>query len=131
MKHDPLCKYFKNLRNDILKKGISGIEAVSTEIETFDSSKDIPKKPKGVDDIVIGKRGIFFSVHSKTPKADIIPADTNAKMSTVFILKDVPDTHLGNNITDKNFFEVSKLYYEYLKSLVEECTGIVNKSMSN
>lgn len=123
---DPLCKFFKNLRNSIEKEGIYGIAAVSTQIESFDTSTDIVEKPEGVDGTRIGTNGIFFSVFSNTPKADIVPANTTAKLSTVFILKNAPDTHLGKKITDKNFFEISKLYYEYLKLLVEDFTGIVN-----
>lgn len=126
MKNDPLCRFFLKQRNRIEKEGISGIEAVSTTITSFNSSTDIVEKPEGVDATRIGTNGIFFSVFSNTPKADIIPANTTAKLSTVFILKNAPDTHLGKKITDKNFFEISKLYYEYLKSLVEEFTGIVN-----
>lgn len=126
MKKDPLCKFFYDLRSNILKEGISGVQAVNTQIGSFNSSTDIVEKPEGVDSTMIRADGIFFSVYSNTPKADIVPANTTARMSTVFILKDTPDKHLGKRITDKNFFEISKLYYEYLKSIVEEFTGIVN-----
>lgn len=126
MNKDPLCKFFAELRNSIEKEGISGIEAVNTRIQSFNSSTDIVDKPEDFDHMLIGANGIFFSVHSNTPKADIIPANTTAKLSTVFILKNTPGVHLGKDIKDKNFFEISKLYFEYLKSIVEEFTGIVN-----
>lgn len=126
MKNDPLCKFFIDLRNRIEKEGISGIEPVSAQIESFNSSTDIVEKPEGIDNMLIKTGGIFFSVYSNTPRADIVPANTTAKLSIVFVLKDTPDTHLGKRINDKNFFEISKLYYEYLKSIVEEFTGILN-----
>lgn len=127
MKNDSLCKFFLEQRNKIEKEGISGVEAVSTQITSFNTSTDIVEKPDGVDGTLIGANGISFSVYSNTPKADIIPANTTAKLSIVFVLKDTPDTHLGKKITGKNFFEISTLYYEYLKTLVEEFTDIVNK----
>ena len=127
MKNDSLCKFFLEQRNKIEKEGISGIEAVNAKVTSFNSSTDIVDKPEGVNNTLIGANGISFSIYSNTPKADIIPANTTAKLSIVFILKDTPDTHLGENIVGKNFFEISNLYYEYLKSSVEEFTGIINK----
>ncbi len=126
MRNDPLCRFFLEQRNRIEKEGISGIEAVSTDITSFDSSTDIPEKPVGVDSTIIGEGGIFFTVYSNTPKADVLSAKTMAIVSTVFMLKDTPVVHLGKDIQDRNFFEKSKLYFEYLKSMVEEFTGIVN-----
>lgn len=127
MREDPLCKFFLNLRNSIEKEGISGIKGLSTQIQSFNSGTDILNKPDGMQGLVIGSNGIFISVYPDTPKADLIPAVTKATISTVFMLEGAPSLHLGKNIGKSNSFEISQMYYDYLKKLVEECTAIVNK----
>ena len=127
MREDPLCKYFVNLRNSIEKEGISGLKGISTEIRSFNSSKDIINKPEGMDGLAIGPNGIFIRVFPDTPKADFIPAVTNVGIITVVGLENAPIIHLGKSMDNSNLFEMSRTYYEYLKKLVEEWTGIVNK----
>jgi len=127
MKEDSLCRYFLNLRNKIEKEGISGIKGVSTQIQSFNSKTDVLNKPEGMKGFVIGPNGIFIRVFPDTPRADFIPAITKAVISTKIILENAPNTHLGKVINNNNVVEISQLYYEYLKKLVEEFTGIVNE----
>ncbi|MDO8269599.1 MAG: hypothetical protein Q7T54_02950 [Candidatus Levybacteria bacterium] len=126
MKNDNLCKFFVETRNNVEKKGITGIQATAMKIQSFDSTQDIKNKPDGIDGTIIRADGIFLTVYSGTPKADIISAVTTATFSSEFILKNTPTMHLSKNIGRLNFFDLSKLYYEYLKGLVEEATEIVN-----
>lgn len=128
MREDLLCKYFLGLRNSIEKEGISGLKGISTEIQSFDSSKDIINKPEGMDGLVIGPNGIFIRVFPDTPKADLIPAVTNVGIITLVGLENAPKMHLGKSIDGKNLFEMSRMYYEYLKKLVEEWTDMVNNN---
>ena len=127
MREDPLCNFFLNLRNSIEKEGISGLKGVSTNIQSFNSKSDVLNKPEGMKGFVIGPSGIFIRVYPNSPRADLIPAITKAVISTSVILENTPNSHLGQNIKNKNIIEICKLYYEYLKKLVEEFTEIVNK----
>lgn len=127
MREDPLCNFFHNLRNSIEKEGIFGIKGLSTQIESFNSTTDILNKPDGMQGLAISPNGIFIRVYPDTPKADLIPAVTKAKISTVFILEGIPNVHLGKNLGKSNVFEKCQMYYEYLKKLTEECTAILNK----
>jgi len=127
MINDPLCKFFLNLRNSIEKEGVSGIKGLSMQMQSFNSSTDILNKPEGMQGLVIGSNGIFIRTYPDSPKADLIPVITKATISTVFMLENVPSTHLGKSLGKSNFFEICQMYYDYLKELVEECTAIVNK----
>lgn len=119
--------FFLNLRNSIEKEGISGLKGVSTHIQSFNSTSDVLNKPEGMKGFVIGANGIFIRVYPDSPKADFIPAITKAVISTAVILENAPSTHLGRNIKNGNIVEICKLYYEYLKELIEEFTGIINE----
>jgi len=127
MREDSLCHFFLNLRNTIEKEGISGLKGISTQIQSFNSKTDILNKPEGMQGLTIGPSGIFIRVFPNTPKADSIPAITKAVISTTIVLENTPKTHLGKDIKNYNIMEISKLYYEYLKKLVEEFTKIINE----
>jgi hypothetical protein len=125
MGSDELCKFFKELRNHILKEGINNIEC-DTTISRFNSSEDMVDRPKDSELKITGK-GIFYLVNNGTPQEDLIPAKTKAQMMTTVFIKEAPKTHLGKTIPNNNIIEISKNYYLYLKILVEEWTGIINK----
>ncbi|KKT00236.1 MAG: hypothetical protein UW07_C0018G0017 [Candidatus Nomurabacteria bacterium GW2011_GWF2_43_8] len=128
MAHDELCKFFVTLRNQITKEGINGF-VCNTRISSFNSSSDLIDRPPN-SSIQIGGNGIYYLVGEKTSKEDRIPARTRAKITTEVFIKDTPSVHLGISIpdSDRHIIGLSVRYYEYLKSLVEEWTGIINKS---
>ena len=70
--------------------------------------------------------GIYYLVNKNTAKEDIIPAETTAKLSTKIFVVGAPQQHLGVDIENPNILEISRLYLKYLKSIVEEWTGILN-----
>lgn len=125
MAKDELCYFFRNLRNEIIKEGINRIQA-STHIKKFDSSKDMVDRPDDSSLVITGK-GIFYLIKKGTPQEDLIPAKTKAEMMTQVFIENSPKTHLGKEIPNNNIIEISKLYYKYLKNIVEEWTGIINQ----
>ena len=125
MGSDELCKFFKELRNLIIKEGINNIEC-NTRISKLNTSEDMVDRPKNSGIAITGK-GIFYLINKGTPQEDLIPAKTKAQMMTTVFIKDAPKTYLGKTILNNSIIEISKIYYEYLKILVEEWTGIVNK----
>ena len=124
MGSDELCKFFKDLRNLIIKEGINKIEC-NTTINRLNTSEDMIDRPINSGIAITGK-GIFWLINKGTSQEDLIPAKTKAKMMTNVFIKDAPKKHLGNTIANNNIIEISKLYYSYLKILVEEWTGIIN-----
>lgn len=80
MNNDELCRFFKNLRNQIDKEGINGLNC-STTINSFNSSEDLIERPA---------------------------------------------IHLGKKIKKPDIVSLSKLYYSYLKKIIDEWTGLFN-----
>lgn len=126
MKNDKLCKFFLDLRNKIVKEGITNLNC-STIIRSLNTGQDLLDEPAGAS-IAIGPQGIYYHVNKGTPQEDMIPAITTGKITTSIIIAGAPSQHLGNKILNPNLVSISKLYYEYLKNLVEEWTGIINSS---
>ncbi|MFQ5861707.1 MAG: hypothetical protein ACE5IC_01150 [Candidatus Brocadiales bacterium] len=128
MSSDDLCIFFKKLRNSILKEGINGI-VCNTHIESFNSSTDLPDKPPNAS-IQISSRGIYYLINKGTTQEDSIPARTTARITTSVFIADPPNKHLDQAIPNnqKDIFNLSNKYYEYLKSVVDEWTGILNNS---
>lgn len=124
MRRDELCSYFYKLRSLIVKEGINGIQFV-TEIQSLNTSTDFKEAPPN-SDIIITARGIFHLVHKGTGQEDWVTAKTTASFRTGMTLANAPATHLGVGIRDKDITEISALYFEYLKNLVEEFTAIKN-----
>lgn len=126
MAHDELCKFFVSLRNQITKEGINGF-VCSTNIRSFNSNSDLIDQPPG-SSIQFRGNGIYYLVGRGTSKEDSIPARTRAVVTTQVALPNTPSVHLRSKIPDsrKDIINLSKIYYEYLKSLVEEWTGVIN-----
>jgi hypothetical protein len=125
MDADELCAFFKELRNRIVKEGINQIKCF-TKISKFNVPKDLIDRPNA-SGLVITDRGIYYLVDKGTPKEDLIPAKTKAKMVTRVIIENAPKKHLGKTITDNNIIELCRIYYSYLKNLIEEWVGILNQ----
>lgn len=125
MRSDELCKFFSTLRNKIIKEGINKIEG-NTKISRFDSSNDMIDRPKNSSLVITGK-GIFYLINKGTSKEDLIPAETTARAVTTIFIKDAPHNHLGKIIQNNNIIELSKIYYSYLKNIVEEWTDQMNQ----
>lgn len=125
MRKDELCVFFNDLRDKIVKEGINQIQC-NTRIIRLNSSKDLPDKPGG-SNLAITSKGIYYHVGGGTPKEDLIPAKTTAQMVTKVSIENAPSKHLGKTIKNNNIIEISKIYYSYLKNIVEEWTGILNQ----
>lgn len=128
MANDQLCKFFVKIRNKIEKEGESSIEAVKT---TFPAGMKIPQdfknKPADTSETTLNVKGAYALVFPNTSKADYLPLTVSKPIQTIFGIPNPPLKHLGENIKDKNFFEISELYYEYLKAMVEEWTEKANE----
>ena len=129
MSKDELCKFFLNLRNQIEKEGLDNL-GCSTTIDFINTESDYPNRPEN-SILEIDTDGVYFRIFSGTPKEDRIsaPSDT-AKLTTSIYILNTPTQHLGNKIENPNLITVTQLYYEYLESLVEEWTGILNCAMA-
>jgi len=122
MGNDELCTFFNELRNRIVKEGINQVRC-NTVINKFNSSTDVIDRPSGAD-LIIKSKGIYFLINSGTPQEDLIPAKTRVKIITTVFVENAPKNHLGQAIQNNNIIEISRIYYSYLKNLVEEWTGI-------
>jgi len=125
MNSDPLCNFFHALRNKIIKEGINDLN-FNTHIKSLNTATDMIDKPPNAD-ILIGSRGISYLVDKGTPQEDIIPASSRGQISTEVFIENAPTHHLGREIKENNVLNISKIYYGYLKKIVEELTGIINK----
>lgn len=126
MKNDELCKYFIDTRNKIVKEGINGLE-FSCSIGEFNSDKDVIDRP--VDSsLAITDRGIFYLINEGTPQQDIIPAKTKGEMVVKIKTINPPLRHMKKTIPIEktDIISLSIMYYNYLKSLVEEWTETLN-----
>lgn len=125
MENDELCRFFLNLRNKIIKEGISDLDC-STLICAMNSDLDYPDKPLGAS-LDIGTDGVYYHVHKGTAQEDRIPAfSSTAKIITDIYISQAPTQHLGQKIENPNLITIAQLYYKYLENLVEEWTEIVN-----
>src|SRR3989344_818521 len=125
MTHDELCKFFVGLRNQITKEGINGF-ICSTQITSFNSSKDLIDQPVG-SSLQIGPNGMYYLIGVGTPQEDRIPARSHGVITTKVSISNTPSIHLENLIPDdkKDIINLSKMYYGYVKSIIEEWTGIL------
>lgn len=131
MSHDQLCKFFVVLRNKITKEGINGF-VCSTQIFSFNSSTDLIDQPTGSSLEITGS-GIYYLVDSGTSQEDRIPARCHGRITTQVFIPDTPTTHLGDIIIggQGDIISLSKMYYKYLKLLVEGWTGVLNSRNAN
>jgi hypothetical protein len=131
MSHDQLCKFFLALRNQITKEGINGFMC-KTQISSFNTSTDLLDQPHGSSLVITGS-GMYYLVGSGTPQEDRIPARSRGQISTQVSVPNTPTSHLDNIITEnrRDIISLSDIYYRYLKSLVEEWTGILNTRSAN
>lgn len=127
MANDELCKFFVTLRNQITKEGINGF-ICSTHISSFNSSTDLIDQPPG-SSLQISGNGMYYLIQKGTAQEDRIPARSRGRITTQVSIPNTPSSHLGNNLSknQKDIISLSKIYYEYLKSIVEEWTEEINK----
>jgi len=125
MDGDPLCKFFKILRNNIVKEGINNLN-FNTRVKSLNTATDMIDKPPN-SDILIGHRGISYLINKGTPQEDIIPASSKGQILTEVFVENAPKYHLDQEIKENNIINISNIYYSYLKKIVEEFTGIINK----
>ncbi len=126
MKNDELCIFFKNLRNEIIKEGINRI-ICSTLISSLNSKTDMVNRPPNSGLQMSGK-GIYYLVNKGTSKEDLIPAKTKGQIVTKVAIQSAPKKHLNKIISNNNIIQISEIYLNYLRIIVEEWTGIINKS---
>lgn len=126
MKQDPLCKFFHKLRNSVIKEGINNLSC-STHIQSLNYPADMRDKPAPDCDIAINEKGLFWLVNKGLPQEDLIPAFSKGSIITHVFIKDAPTHHMGKEIKENNIINISKIYYDYLRNIVEAFTGIMNK----
>lgn len=130
MKNDDLCKFFLKIRNQIVKEGINDLQCLF-KIGKCNSTIDFPDKPRG-SSLLIGNEGIYYYVNQGTAKEDNIPAiSKTAEVVSKIFIKNAPVLHNGQTIDSPDLITISELYYQYLKNLVEEWTGIINNPDSS
>lgn len=125
MRNDPLCMFFLELRNKIIKEGINDLQA-SLLIQSFNSSTDIIDRPDNAG-MVINSKGIYWHVYKGTGQEDYVPAVTKGIITTKVGINNPPLKHFDQDISKLNVLEISYLYLNYLKSLVEEFTETLNR----
>jgi len=70
---------------------------------------------------------MYWLVNKGLPQEDLIPAFTKGSITTHVFIHDAPTHHLGKEIKQNDVITISQIYYDYLRNLVEEFTGIINK----
>src|SRR3989338_6957218 len=130
MKNDELCKFFLELRNNIIKEGINGIVGFSFTNQPFNTTNDLEQKPKNAKNITIDGKGFFWNINVGTKYEDKIPAKHNGKLTTIIKLNNQPKQHLGKDISKKNTVEISESYFDYLKKLVDDFVELKIKRLS-
>lgn len=130
MRSDELCKYFGGLRNQIVKEGINSL-VCSTHISSLNTGTDLIDQPPN-SSLEIGSNGMYYRVHKGTPYEDRIPAKTRGVITTKVHIQNAPQKHLGVNIPEdqRDVISLSRKYLDYLKSIVEEWTGIINSKQT-
>ena len=126
MANNALTRFFRDLRNEIVKEGTNGF-VCSTHIHQFNSGTDMIDPPPNAG-LEISGDGMYYRVNKGTPQEDRIPAKSRARLTTMVGIQNPPTSHLGVEIPadQRDVLNLSKKYYEYLKSIVEEWTGILN-----
>jgi hypothetical protein len=126
MKDDPLCAYFTNLRNEILKEG--GPSASSRLFIERITSEDIAalmaSPPPGAKSFFIGDSLGGSGWEVELPDGSVekfyvqLPKSLQIEFSLHF--PDPPIEHLGQPIADTSLENLGRLYIDYLSSLVSE-----------
>jgi len=118
MREDPLCKFFHKIRNRIIKEGINGIFC-NTKINRLNSGKDFPDQPKN-SSVTITNKGIYYKIEKGTPQEDLIPAKTTGDVITQVFIQNSPSIHMGRKLKKNDLITISRVYYAYLCSLIED-----------
>ncbi len=129
MRNDQLCSFFYDLRTKILKEGVSGFAVQSTKILKLDTRFDIKDKPEGASSFIFSGNGAYWLIYPSSSKVDMIPAkfQTTANIQYSITSTDLPNSHLNKLIKNNNLLKSCELYCQYLSSLLEEWTEILNK----
>jgi hypothetical protein len=120
MANDPLLKYLKNLRNEIVHKGPPRFPA-SIHIKSFRPS-DLPPRPPNAVGYVIGDEygGSGWQVQLEDGTIQTMyytfPED---RVRTWLTFGNLPRKHLGGPSGDNTVENVCRLYVQYLRRLVD------------
>ena len=129
MRQDPLLSYFKDLRNEIEKQGREGI-VQQTYIHSFNPLRDMPPAPQGALKFFMGDEngGNGWEVRLEDGSIQKIYIELPERIGrSWFGFEGLPDEHLGSPITEDTLENVSRLYVDYLRRLVnsaEEKFGV-------
>lgn len=125
MKSSELCRFFKDLRNEIEKQG-----QVSTSVSAYishfstDMLQRLPK-PENVKILgfFMGDKfgGSGWEIELPDGKKDKFYLDLPKEMiQTERFFNNPPNEHLGLSLEGMSIQEISKIYYEYLSELVSK-----------
>jgi hypothetical protein len=120
MRQDPLLRYFKDLRNKIEKQGREGV-VNKTYIHSLNSSRDMPPAPLGAIAFFMGDEngGNGWEVRLEDGTIQKIYIELPERIGrSWFAFEGLPDEHLGSPITEDTLENVSRLYVDYLRRLV-------------
>jgi hypothetical protein len=120
MRQDPLLRYFKDLRNKIEKQGREGT-VNKTHIHSFNPSRDMPPAPPGAISFFIGDQngGNGWEVQLEDGSVQKIYIELPERIGrSWFSFEGLPDEHLGSPIAVDTLEDVSRLYVDYLRRLV-------------
>ena len=138
MAADPLMKYFWNLRSEILKEGklqLGSHAVLNLNVSPSTSFDRIPPPPPNVKvkSFFMGDRlgcsgyeieqadGSINKYYVKVPKVIL---------KTSLHFPDSPKTHLGHCLSDYSVENLSRLYLDYLKKMVDDAKARFGKKVN-
>lgn len=124
MKADPLMKFFKDLRDDIVHEGKLDVSG-SMHIKQLSFPKDLTllgKQPQNATGYFfgdnIGGNGWEIQMPDGSIKKQYVDIETD-NISFTSTFQNAPIVHLNNQITDNSIENLCDLYIKYLDNLIE------------
>jgi hypothetical protein len=123
MKASELCRYFIELRNEILKEGPPEPTGTSVYVAHF-SSEDVNRfpQPPGATNFILGDRigGNGWLVQLPDGTTQMFYVAVPPDLVTNYLhLPDPPKSHLNGTISDTSIGNLATIYLGYLESIVE------------
>lgn len=127
MNSDPLMVYFKNVRNELEKKGVLRL-SVRTYLKSFNYPQDMARfgpPPPNAKSFFIGDQlgGSGWEIMLPDGSTGKYYVNLPSDIGTVSLhFPKSPDSHLGKRIVDNSIETMSRAYLAYLHMLIKEAT---------
>jgi len=123
MRDDPLMKHFYNLRSEILKEGETST-SLTINIGHFNSDEIAQyPRPPGATSFFIGDQtggsGWIVELSNGITEKYYVQLQ-NDTIETTLSFQNPPNSHLGNDISDKSIEKQCELYLKYLQNLIRD-----------